>query len=79
MKVGSFYIFIIYLHRDLEPVYETLKGWKSDISGIKDLKDLPENAKIYLNRLEELVGIPIKIISVGPDREQTIILENPFK
>ena len=40
---------------------------------------LPKNARIYLKRLEELVGIPIKIISVGADREQTIMLENPFK
>ncbi len=69
----------INLHKYLEPVYETFKGWKSDISNVKSLEELPENARIYLNRLEELVGIPIKIISVGADREQTIILENPFK
>ena len=68
----------INMHKYLEPVYETFKGWKSDISNAKSLQDLPENAKIYLNKLEELVGIPIKIISVGPDRDQTIILENPF-
>lgn len=78
-KIYNDYPTNINLHKYLEPVYETLKGWKSDISNIKSLNDLPENAKIYLNRLEELVGIPIKIISVGPDREQTIILENPFK
>ena len=59
--------------------YIRIKGWKSDISNAKSLNDLPENAKIYLKKLEELVGIPIKIISVGADREQTIILENPFK
>ena len=78
-KIYKDYPTNINLHKYLEPVYETLKGWKSDISGIKSLNELPENAKIYLNRLEELVGIPIKIISVGPDREQTIMLENPFK
>lgn len=78
-KIYKDYPTNINLHKYLEPVYETLNGWKSDISGIKSLNELPENAKIYLNRLEELVGIPIKIISVGPDREQTIMLENPFK
>ena len=67
------------MHKYLEPVYETFKGWKTDISGIKEMDKLPENAKIYLKKLEELVGIPIKIVSVGPDRDQTIILENPFK
>ena len=69
----------INFHKYLEPVYETLPGWKSDISNAKTLEDLPVNARNYLNRLQEIVGIPIKIISVGPDREQTIILENPFK
>ncbi len=69
----------INLHKYLEPVYETFKGWNSDISNAKSLEDLPLNARTYLKKLEELVGIPIKIISVGADREQTIILENPFK
>lgn len=68
----------INMHKYLEPIYETHKGWNSDICGVKSLKELPENAKKYLNRLEELVGIPITIISVGPNRDQTIILENPF-
>ena len=69
----------INMHKYLEPVYETYKGWKEDITKAQSMDDLPENAKIYLNKLEELVGIPIKIVSVGPDREQTIILDNPFK
>ena len=59
-------------HYDFEPVFETFKGWKSDITKVKSYEELPENAKIYLNRLEEILEIPIKIISVGPDREQTI-------
>ena len=67
------------MHKYLEPVYETYKGWREDISKAKSMDELPANAKTYLNKLEELVGIPIKIVSVGPDREQTIILENPFK
>ena len=77
-KIYNDYPTNINMHKYLKPVYETYRGWKQDISKAKSLNDLPENAKAYLNKLEELVGIPIKIISVGPDREQTIILENPF-
>ncbi len=78
-KIYKDYPTNINMHKYLEPVYETYKGWKEDISKAKSMDELPENAKAYLNKLEELVGIPIKIVSVGPDREQTIILENPFK
>ena len=78
-KVYKDYPTNIYMHKYLEPVYETYKGWNTDISKAKTMDELPENAKAYLNKLQELVGIPIKIVSVGPDREQTIILENPFK
>ncbi len=69
----------INMHKYLEPIYETHAGWQSDISGAKSVEELPENAKKYLKRLEELVGIPINIISVGPGREQTIVMEHPFK
>ena len=78
-KIYKDYPTNIYMHKYLEPVYETYKGWNTDISKAKTMDELPENAKAYLNKLQELVGIPIKIVSVGPDREQTIILENPFK
>ena len=78
-KIYNDYPTNINMHKYLEPVYETYKGWKEDISKAKSIDELPANAKAYLNKLEELVGIPIKIVSVGPDREQTIILENPFK
>lgn len=78
-KIYKNYPTNINMHKYLEPVYETFKGWMSDISGAKKMNDLPENARIYLKKLEELVGIPIKIISVGPNRDQTIILENPFQ
>ncbi len=56
----------------LEPVYETHKGWCQDLTGIRDYDALPENAKKYIERLEELLGVGISIVSVGPDREQTI-------
>ncbi|MDD3435621.1 MAG: adenylosuccinate synthase [Candidatus Gastranaerophilales bacterium] len=65
----------VFIHKYLEPVYETHKGWKTDISNIRSFDTLPENAKVYLKRLEELFEIPISIISVGPDREQTILLK----
>ena len=61
-----------------KPVYETLPGWSKEIDSIRKLEDLPENARKYLKRIEELAEVPVKIISVGPDREQTIILSNPF-
>ena len=60
------------IHEYLEPVYETHAGWLTDITGIKNYDELPDNAKKYLARLEELMGVKISIISVGPDRQQTI-------
>ncbi len=61
------------------PIYEELPGWSEDITGIKELGDLPENARAYLKRIEELVETPIQIVSVSPDREHTIVLEDPFE
>ncbi len=63
---------------DCEPVYETLRGWKEPITNVRKFTDLPENAKNYIRRVEELTGTPVKLVSVGPEREQTIVLENPF-
>ena len=59
-------------HNNYEPVFERFKGWKKSISNVKTYDELPEQAKVYLNRLEEILEVPIKIISVGPDRDQTI-------
>ncbi len=59
-------------------IYETFPGWSEDISGIRDFESLPQNARIYLNRIEDLTETPITLISVGPGREQTIVLRNPF-
>jgi adenylosuccinate synthase len=63
---------------DCKPVYETLPGWQEDISGIKDMNDFPVNVKNYLNRIEELTQTPIHIVSVGAERTQTIVRQNPF-
>jgi len=56
-----------------EPVYEEFPGWEEDISGIRSWNDLTERAQNYINQIEELTGIPVKIISVGPERSQVII------
>jgi adenylosuccinate synthase len=61
-----------------KPVYETLPGWTEDITQIRRFEDLPKNAKAYLTRIEELTETPIQIISVGPGREETIVLKNPL-
>jgi adenylosuccinate synthase len=62
-----------------KPVYEEMPGWKEDISGIRDLKDLPDTTRNYLNKIAYLTDIPIDIISVGPGRDETIVLKNPFR
>lgn len=61
-----------------EPIYEEMPGWKESTIGVKKEQDLPQNARNYLRRMEELVGVPIAIISTGPDREQTIVRQHPF-
>lgn len=62
----------VFIHKYLEPVYETFKGWGVHISDIRKYEDLPENCRKYLESLEEILETPISIVSVGPDREQTI-------
>ncbi|MBC8318387.1 MAG: adenylosuccinate synthase [Desulfobulbaceae bacterium] len=65
--------------QQLQPVYEKLEGWTEDISGMTSIDDLPRKAKDYVKRVEELTETPAMIISVGPGREQTILLKNPFE
>lgn len=62
-----------------KPVYEEFAGWKEDILHARDMKELPANARKYLRRLEELAGARIGLISVGAGREETIVLEDPFR
>jgi len=59
-----------------KPIYEELPGWSEDITGVRTLEDLPENARNYVRRVSELVGVRISTFSVGPGREQTNILES---
>ncbi len=63
---------------ECQPVYEDMPGWRQSTVGITDFEALPEAARSYLARIEALAGIPIDIISTGPDRDQTIIKRNPF-
>jgi adenylosuccinate synthase len=62
--------------RRVTPIYETLPGWQEEISNIRRVSDLPANARRYLERLSQLIGIPVEIISVGPDRKQTIFAKD---
>jgi len=65
-------------YADCQPVYEDMPGWKESTIGVTRYDDLPENAKSYLGRIEEVVETPIDIISTGPDRAETIVLRHPF-
>jgi adenylosuccinate synthase len=58
-----------------KPIYETMPGWSTNVSGARKLADLPTAARRYVDRLSELLKLPVTIISVGPDREQTIIVQ----
>jgi adenylosuccinate synthase len=62
-----------------KPVYEQLEGWKEDLSNARELGDLPKAAQKYVRRLEELSGVEISLISVGADRNRTIMRKNPFR
>ena len=65
-------------YESVTPKYETLQGWSESTVGITNYDDLPENAKIYIKRIEALIGCPVDIISTGPDREETIVLRDPY-
>ena len=60
------------------PVYEEMNGWREDISGARSFGELPRNAQAYVRRIEDYVGVPACIVSVGSGREETILCENPF-
>lgn len=57
-----------------QPIYETLPGWREDITGVRKWADLPAAARRYVERIRELVGLKVSVVSVGPDREQTIVV-----
>jgi len=61
------------------PVYEDLPGWKESIQDARSLSDLPGHTVRYIRRLEELLGVPFYFVSVGPQRQQSIVLQNPLE
>lgn len=63
---------------ECQPIYEEWEGWQASTVGVTQYDELPEKARAYLARIEELAGVPVDIISTGPDREQTIIKTHPF-
>jgi adenylosuccinate synthase len=63
---------------DCEPVYEELQGWQQSTVGITKYGELPANARHYLERMQQIVGVPVDIVSTGPERDQTIVLRHPF-
>lgn len=63
---------------EIEPIYEEMDGWQEDISGAKDISELPEQARKYLEKLEDLTGVSIYTVSLGPSREKIIFLNNLF-
>ena len=63
----------------VKPIYKTFKGWKSSTQGIRNYDELPREAKIYLSELEDFIGTKISSISTSPERDDTILVENPFK
>ncbi len=62
-----------------EPVYEELPGWVESSKGVRDFQDLPDNARAYLGRISELLALPIDMVSTGAERDDTIVLNHPFK
>lgn len=68
--------FDVELLANCEPVYEEFEGWKETTVGIKNFADLPKKAKIFISRIEELTGIPIAYVSTGPDRAETIVVND---
>jgi len=63
----------------IKPIYKTFDGWKTSTSGVKNINDLPENAKKYLIAIEDFIGAKISSISTSPERDDTILVENPFE
>lgn len=59
-------------------MYETLPGWSESTVGAKSFSALPANARAYLTRIETLTGVPIAMVSTGPDRDETILVHHPF-
>ena len=63
----------------IKPIYKTFPGWMKSTAGTRNYEELPQEAKIYLSELEDFIETKISSISTSPEREDTILVENPFK
>ncbi len=70
---------ILSINNSIDPIYEELEGWNETTKGCRDINLLPTKAKLYMQRIEQLVGIPISLLSTSPEREDTILFKDPFK
>ena len=70
--------FLMSEFNDIEPVYITLPGWQCSTSGVDSFAELPANARAYIAKIEELTGVSVAILSTGAERDDTLILKNPF-
>ena len=61
-----------------KPIYESIAGWSDSTVGVTQFDELPTNARLYLQRIEQVTGVPIHMVSTGPDREQTILMRHPY-
>ena len=64
---------------NIKPIYKTFQGWNTSTQGIRNIEELPEKAKIYINALEDFIGCKVSSVSTSPEREDTILIEDPFK
>ena len=64
--------------KTVAPVYETLPGWSESTVGVTEYDRLPVNARLYLQRIEQVTGVPVDIISTSPDRDHTIMMRHPY-
>ena len=62
----------------IKPIYKIFPGWKTSTRGIKNIDELPENAKNYIYSIEDFIGTKISSVSTSPERDDTILIENPF-
>ena len=65
--------------QNARPVYEEMDGWSEALGNVREFSDLPKSAQKYVRRIEKIIGTEIILVSVGPGREQTILLKNPFE
>ena len=64
---------------DCQPVYEEMPGWRESTLGVQRYEDLPKAARNYLERIANVCGVPVDMVSTGPDRDETIVLRHPFE